>query len=82
MTIGERIQILRKNNGLSQEDLAKKLLVSRQTVSQWETDQTIPSVDNIYRLKEILNVSFDELMSDEKTEKEETEEKTEEEKNG
>ncbi|MBE6756159.1 MAG: helix-turn-helix transcriptional regulator [Ruminococcaceae bacterium] len=74
MTIGERIQMLRKNNGLSQEDLAKKLLVSRQTVSQWETDQTIPSVDNIYRLKEILNVSFDELMSDEKTEREETEE--------
>ena len=73
MTIGERIQMLRKNNGLSQEDLAKKLLVSRQTVSQWETDQTIPSVDNIYRLKEILNVSFDELMSDEKAEKEETE---------
>ncbi len=80
MTIGERIQMLRKNNGLSQEDLAKKLLVSRQTVSQWETDQTIPSVDNIYRLKEILNVSFDELMSDEKAEKEEPEEKTEEEK--
>ena len=80
MTIGERIQMLRKNNGLSQEDLAKKILVSRQTISQWETDQTIPSIDNIYRLKEILNVSFDELMSDEKTEKEETEEKTEEEK--
>jgi len=80
VTIGERIQMLRKNNGLSQEDLAKKLLVSRQTVSQWETDQTIPSVDNIYRLKEILNVSFDELMSDEKAEKVETEEKTEEEK--
>jgi len=55
--------MLRKNNGLSQEDLAKKLLVSRQTVSQWETDQTIPSVDNIYRLKEILNVSYQELFS-------------------
>ncbi len=80
MTIGERIQILRKNNGLSQEELAQKILVSRQTVSQWETDQTVPSVDNIYRLKEVLNVSFDELMSDEKAEKEETEEKTEEEK--
>lgn len=74
MTIGERIQMLRKNNNLSQEDLAKKILVSRQTVSQWETDQTIPSIDNIYRLKEILNVSFDEILSDEKNEKEETEE--------
>lgn len=75
MTIGERIQMHRKNQGLSQEDLAQKLFVSRQTVSQWETDQTVPTVDNIYRLKEILNVSFDELLSDEKVEKEETEEK-------
>lgn len=77
MTIGERIQMYRKNQGLSQEDLAQKLFVSRQTVSQWETDQTVPSVDNIYRLKEILDISFDELLSDEKVEKEETE-KTEE----
>lgn len=75
MTIGERIQMYRKNKGLSQEDLAQKLFVSRQTVSQWETDQTVPTVDNIYRLKEILDISFDELLSDEKVEKEETEEK-------
>lgn len=74
MTIGERIQMHRKNKGLSQEDLAQKLYVSRQTVSQWETDQTVPSVDNIYRLKEVLDVSFDEILSDEKIEKEETEE--------
>ena len=75
MTIGERIQMHRKNQGLSQEDLAQKLFVSRQTVSQWETDQTVPTVDNIYILKEILDISFDELLSDEKVEKEETEEK-------
>ena len=72
MTIGERIQMHRKNQGLSQEDLAQKLFVSRQTVSQWETDQTVPSVDNIYRLKEVLDVSFDEILSDERIEKEET----------
>ncbi len=74
MTIGERIQMHRKNQGLSQEELAQKIFVSRQTVSQWETDQTVPTVDNIYRLKEILGVSFDELLSDEKIEKEEKEE--------
>lgn len=75
MTIGERIQMIRKNNGLSQEDLAKKILVSRQTISQWETDQTIPSIDNIYRLKEVLNVSFDEILSDDENEVVETEDR-------
>ncbi len=74
MTIGERIQMHRKNQGLSQEELAQKIFVSRQTVSQWETDQTVPTVDNIYRLKEVLGVSFDELLSDEKIEKDEQEE--------
>lgn len=47
MTIGSRIQALRKERGMSQEELANKLSVSRQTVSQWETGQTAPSIDNI-----------------------------------
>lgn len=64
MTIGTRIQKLRKEKGLSQEDLAKMLLVSRQTISQWETDQTVPSIDNIYLLREVFDISFDELLSD------------------
>ena len=51
MTIGSRIQALRKERGMSQEELANKLSVSRQTVSQWETGQTAPSIDNIYTLK-------------------------------
>lgn len=62
MTIGERIHTLRKAKGLSQEEIAKKILVSRQTVSQWETDQTAPSIDNIYRLREVFGISFDELF--------------------
>lgn len=49
MTIGSRIQALRKERGMSQEELANKLSVSRQTVSQWETGQTAPSIDNIYQ---------------------------------
>lgn len=64
MTIGSRIQALRKERGISQEELAGKLSVSRQTVSQWETGQTAPSIDNIYALKNIFGVSFDALMSE------------------
>ncbi len=73
MTIGSRIQALRKERGMSQEELANKLsvsrqTVSRQTVSQWETGQTAPSIDNIYTLKDIFGVSFDALMSEQQTE--------------
>lgn len=68
MTIGSRIQAMRKERGMSQEELANKLSVSRQTVSQWETGQTAPSIDNIYTLKDIFGVSFDALMSERQTE--------------
>jgi|GEM_PF-434562 len=62
MTVGERIQFYRKQIGLSQEDLGQKLLVSRQTVSLWENDQTVPTIDNLLRLREIFGVSVDELL--------------------
>ena len=62
MTVGERIQFHRKRLQLSQEELGQKLLVSRQTVSQWETDQTLPSVDSLMRLKDIFGVSVDEIL--------------------
>lgn len=65
MTVGEKIQMYRKKLGLSQEELGQKLLVSRQTISQWETDQTIPSIDNLIRLKEIFCVSIDDLLNPE-----------------
>ena len=74
MTVGQKIQKLRKNANLSQEDLAEKLLVSRQTVSLWETDQTLPTIDNLRLLKEIFHVSIDELLCEE--EKNELEEGT------
>lgn len=63
MTIGERIQQYRKAQKLSQEELAGKLFVSRQTVSLWENDQTLPTIDNLIRLKEIFNISLDELLT-------------------
>ncbi len=57
-----RIQYYRKRAGLSQEELGERLYVSRQTVSQWETGQTVPSVDSLARLREIFGVSIDELL--------------------
>ena len=69
MTVGQRIQEHRKKNGLSQEELGQRLLVSRQTVSLWEKDQTLPTVDNLLLLKEIFGISVDELLgADEKKE--------------
>lgn len=62
MTVGQRIQEHRKKNGLSQEELGQRLLVSRQTVSLWEKDQTLPTVDNLLLLKEIFGISVDELL--------------------
>lgn len=67
MTVGERLQQYRKNLGLSQEELGQRLLVSRQTVSQWETDQTMPTLDNLMRLKEVFGVSIDAILSGENT---------------
>ncbi len=68
MTVGERIQYYRKQSGISQEELGQRLLVSRQTVSQWENDQTVPTIDNLLRLKEIFGVSVDELLGEMKDE--------------
>lgn len=63
MTVGEKIQFYRKKIGLSQEELGQKMLVSRQTVSLWEMDKTLPTVDNLLRLKEIFNVSVDNILN-------------------
>ena len=64
MTVGEKIQYYRKKIGLSQEALGQKLLVSRQTVSLWEMDKTLPTIDNLLRLKEIFSVSIDDILSE------------------
>lgn len=64
MTAGERLQSYRKQHNLSQEDLAKQLFVTRQTISLWETDQTLPTIDNLIRLKDILGVSIDDILTE------------------
>lgn len=59
--IGEKIFQLRRKEGISQEELADKMNVSRQSVSLWETNQTLPSIDNLIAISEIFNVSLNEL---------------------
>lgn len=68
MTVGEKIQNYRKSLGMSQEELGQRLLVSRQTISLWEKDQIMPTLDNLLRLKEVFGVSVDEILDVEKTE--------------
>lgn len=63
MALGEKLIYLRKKSGLSQEDVAEKLGVSRQTVSKWETDQTVPELIKAKLLSQLYNVSYDYLIS-------------------
>ena len=62
MTLGETILKLRKASGLSQEQLAEMLSVSRQAVSKWETDQSLPDIDKILLLSQTFSISTDELL--------------------
>ena len=64
MTIGEKIIHLRNLKGFSQEALAEKLYVSRQSVSKWEMDQALPQVDKILQLCELFDISADDLLRD------------------
>ena len=62
MNIGERILNLRKKSGLSQEELAEKLGVSRQSVSKWETGNVMPDIDKAVAMCELFGVSTDYLL--------------------
>ncbi|MCO4648517.1 transcriptional regulator [Streptococcus infantarius subsp. infantarius] len=62
MKIGKRIRAYRKIYNLSQEQLADKIFVSRQTVSNWENDKTYPDIQIIMSLSILFNVSLDELI--------------------
>lgn len=62
MTLGEKIFKLRTEKGFSQETLGEKLGVSRQSVSKWETDQSIPELDKIVAMSEVFGVSTDYLL--------------------
>lgn len=64
MTIGQKITKLRMSLGLSQEQLAEKAEVSRQSVSKWEMDQALPQIDKVLLLCDLFSVSADELLRD------------------
>ncbi len=63
MSLGEKIYELRTKKGLSQEDMAYELNVSRQAVSKWETDQSLPDLDKIKALASYFNVTIDDLVN-------------------
>ena len=65
MILGEKIAALRKQNNWSQEELAEKLQISRQSVSKWESGASIPDLDRIVKLSALFGVSTDYLIKDE-----------------
>ena len=64
MTLGEKIKETRKQCGLSQEQLAEKMAVSRSAVAKWEANNGLPDVENLKALAQLLNVSVDYLLDD------------------
>lgn len=62
MTLGQNILNLRKKNGLSQEKLGEKVNVTRQTISNWELEETAPNPEQLKLLSKALKVSVDELI--------------------
>lgn len=62
MSMSNRLQELRQQSQLSQEDLAERIGVSRQAISKWESEQSNPDIENIIRLSEIYNTSTDYIL--------------------
>ncbi len=66
MEFGEKLQGLRKNKGLTQEELAELLYVSRTAVSKWESGRGYPNIDSLKEISKYFSVSIDDLLSGEK----------------
>ena len=64
MNIAEKITHLRIASGISQETLAETLSVSRQTISKWESGETLPQVDKVIEICNYFSISADELLND------------------
>ena len=62
MKIGNKIATLRKKKGLSQEEIADKLNVTRQTISKWELNETSPNINQAKEISKLFNISLDELV--------------------
>lgn len=64
MKLSDKIIKLRKANGWSQEDLAEKMNISRQSISRWENGTALPDANNILHLSKLFNVTADYLLND------------------
>ncbi len=64
MTLGEKIKSARKNAGLTQEQMAEKLMISRPAITKWESDKGIPDIENLKAISKLLDVSLDYLLND------------------
>lgn len=62
MTLGENIYTLRKKKGLSQEQLGEQVNVTRQTISNWELNETSPNTEQLKLLSKVFSISIDELL--------------------
>ena len=60
--VGKKIYTLRKENSLTQDDLASKLMVTRQVISKWELGNSLPSIDLIIELSKLFNTSIEEIL--------------------
>lgn len=67
MKIGNKLNQLRKLSGMTQEQLAEKINVSRQTISKWESDNTSPDLESIVKISKIFHVSLDDLLKEAET---------------
>lgn len=65
MSLGEKLASLRKRDSMSQEELAEKVGVARQTISKWELDETAPDIKQAQELSKIFHISLDELVGNE-----------------
>ena len=63
MEFNEKLQSLRKNKGLTQEELAEALFVSRTAISKWESGRGYPSIDSLKEIAKYFSVTIDELLS-------------------
>ena len=73
MNLSSNLKKIRKENNLSQEDLAEKLGVSRQSVSKWESNQAYPEMDKVIQLCKMFNLNIDELLNQDINDKKDSE---------
>ena len=64
MTFGEKLKKLRNESGMTQDQLAEKIFVTRTAISKWETNNGYPSIDSLKEISNLFGISIDELISD------------------